>query len=293
MSTWGGFRRRGRTLTAGLLAFWRPGGRDGGCPGTLSPIWADGAVRDSADGGADGNHHHASGAHGGGHAGQGVRTAQHHVRRVPAFGHGHLWPLADVVSLCGGSWQGRGAPSSRPRLRWAPTTGCGRCEPIETGPSCLGRPGLYWRTLCFRNRTQAHWGWLQGLLRGLRTPGCQAVPPRTSGARPQIRIASWMSSFVYRPDREEVRLLARSFGAGRRRPGPPEKKWASSSTSAGAGRGVIRRTAEVTLGAGIKQEGETSKSSPGRCGTGRRRRRPRNPVSQAGRRYAGPPLAES
>ena len=35
------------------------------------------------------------------------------------------------------------------------------------------------------------------------------------------------------------------------------------SALAGAGRGVIRRTAEVTLGAGIKQEGGTSKSSSG------------------------------
>ena len=47
----------------------------------------------------------------------GCSTAQHHVRRVPAFGMAIFGPLADPWSLCGGSWQGRGAPSSRPRLR--------------------------------------------------------------------------------------------------------------------------------------------------------------------------------
>ena len=72
-----------------------------------------------------------------------------------------------------------------------------------------------------------------------------------------------MSPFVYRPDREEVRLLARVFRRWAKAARTTRKKWASSSTSAGAGRGVIRRTAEVTLGAGIKQEGGTSKSSSG------------------------------
>ena len=39
------------------------------------------------------------------------------------------------------------------------------------------------------------------------------------------------------------------------------KKWSGSSTSWGAGRGARRSTEEVTLGAGMKQSGGTSKRS--------------------------------
>ncbi len=225
MSTWGGFRRRGRTLTAGLLAFWRPGGRDGGCPGTLSPIWADGAVRDSADGGADGNHHHASGAHGG------TCRAGCSDCSAPCTPGACLWAWPSLApGRCGLSLRwimaGGGAPSSRPRLRWAPTTGCGRCEPIETGPSCLGRPGLYWRTLCFRNRTQAHWGWPAGPSeRAAELRDAKPFPAdiRGEAADPDSLL---MSSFVYRPDREEVRLLAGLSALGEGGPDHPKKKWA-------------------------------------------------------------------
>lgn len=93
--------------------------------------------------------------------------------------------------------------------------------------------------------------------------GMPSRSPRTSGARPQIPDSLLDVLFRVQAGQGGGELLARVFRRWAKAARTTRKKWASSSTSAGAGRGVIRRTAEVTLGAGIKQEGGTSKSSSG------------------------------
>ena len=63
------------------------------------------------------------------------------------------------------------------------------------------------------------------------------------------------------PPREALRLLARVLRRWAKAARTTRKKWASSSTSAGGALGTMRSTEEVTLGAGRKQSGGTSKSS--------------------------------
>ena len=62
----------------------------------------------------------------------------------------------------------------------------------------------------------------------------------------------------------ELKLLTKVLRRWAKDARTTRKKWASSSTPGGGGQGTIRSTEEVTLGAGRKHSGPTSKRSFGR-----------------------------
>ena len=85
--------------------------------------------------------------------------------------------------------------------------------------------------------------------------------PRVSGGTPHASRARRMSSLGR--SRLAARLLSRVLRRRAKAAFTTRKKWSGSSTSAGTGRGTIRTTADVTLGAGRKHSGPTAKSSSG------------------------------